>query len=78
MKEIGAYEAKTKLPALLREVEAGERVVITRSGTPIADLTPHRVAPADVHATIARLRALRRGITLGENKLRDLIEAGRR
>ena len=36
--EIGAYEAKTQLPALLRRVEAGERITITRHGHPIAQL----------------------------------------
>lgn len=38
--EIGAYEAKTKLPELLREVRKGKRFTITHRGKPIADLVP--------------------------------------
>lgn len=35
-KQVGAYEAKTHLPALLRRVEGGERITITRHGVPVA------------------------------------------
>ncbi len=41
-KEIGSYEAKTKLPEILRRVEAGEAFTITKNGKPIADLLPSR------------------------------------
>lgn len=40
--EIGAYDAKTKLPKILRRVESGETFTITNRGKPIADLTPSR------------------------------------
>jgi prevent-host-death family protein len=61
MKEVGAYEAKTHLPRLLREVEAGETVVITRHGKPIARLVPARSGDRDkVLAAIARIKAARR------------------
>lgn len=40
--EIGAYDAKTKLPEILRRVESGEAFTITNRGKPIADLTPSR------------------------------------
>ena len=36
--EIGSYEAKTKLPELLRGVQAGKRYTITLRGEPVADL----------------------------------------
>ena len=77
MKEVGSYEAKTNLPALLRSVAAGERIVITRSGKPVADLVPHRgdIDPAD---TISRIREMRSGITLGNNDLKVMIREGRR
>jgi prevent-host-death family protein len=42
---INVHEAKTHLSRLLERVAAGERVVISRAGTPIADLVPHVVAP---------------------------------
>ena len=38
--EIGAYEAKTKLPELLRGIRAGTRYTITHRGEPVADLVP--------------------------------------
>jgi prevent-host-death family protein len=40
--EIGSYDAKTKLPEILRRVEAGERFTITNRGKPVADLIPSR------------------------------------
>lgn len=39
---VNVHEAKTTLSRLLAQVEAGDRVVIARAGTPIADLVPHR------------------------------------
>ena len=60
MREIGTFEAKTHLSALLDSVAAGETIVITKRGRPMARLvppdTPDRQA---VDAAIARLRALR-------------------
>ncbi len=40
LEEIGSYDAKTKLPELLRRVEAGESFTITNRGKPIADVVP--------------------------------------
>ena len=40
MSTVGAYEAKTHLPALLAKVELGETVTITRHGRLIAKLVP--------------------------------------
>ncbi len=37
---IGAFEAKTRLPAYLRSVVAGERFTITQRGKPVAELVP--------------------------------------
>ncbi len=39
--EISVKEAKNKLTALLRKVEAGERVTITRDGKPVVDMKKH-------------------------------------
>lgn len=39
---VNVHEAKTHLSRLLERVAAGERIVISRAGTPIADLVPHR------------------------------------
>ena len=40
MKHYTVHEAKTHLSRLLRRAEAGEEVVITRSGLPVARLSP--------------------------------------
>lgn len=53
MREIQASEAKTHLPRLLSEVEAGETIVITRHGRPIARLAP---VVEDRAARIAKLK----------------------
>lgn len=43
MRSVGVLEAKTKLSALLDEVEAtGETIVITRHGKRVARLSPER------------------------------------
>jgi prevent-host-death family protein len=38
--QIGAFEAKNTLGALLDKVEQGEEIVITRHGKPVARLAP--------------------------------------
>ncbi len=40
MREVGSFEAKTKLPQLLREASQGEVFIITNHGKPIARLGP--------------------------------------
>jgi len=42
--DVSIAEAKNRLPELIRAVEAGGAVVITRHGKPVAQLTP---APVD-------------------------------
>ena len=42
MRKIQATEAKTRLAELLRAVEHGETVAITRHGKPVAHLVPAR------------------------------------
>jgi prevent-host-death family protein len=38
--DVSIAEAKNRLPELIRAVEAGEQVVITRHGRPVAQITP--------------------------------------
>ena len=40
MHQVSVHEAKTHLSRLLRQAVAGEEVVITRSGRPVARLVP--------------------------------------
>ena len=40
MKEVGAFDTKSRLGQLLDRVEAGEEVVITRRGKVVARMVP--------------------------------------
>jgi prevent-host-death family protein len=39
---ISVKEAKNRLSELLHLAEAGETIVLTRHGKPVADITPHK------------------------------------
>jgi prevent-host-death family protein len=77
--EIGAYEAKTKLPELLRQVQAGKRFTITNRGKAVADLIPSDgVGPKDATAAIDRFLDFKKGNPVGEiADIKALIEDGR-
>jgi len=81
MREIGAFEAKSKLGQLLDWVEAGEEVVITRRGKVVAKLVPPGAGSTDrarAQAAAAQIRSMRHGVTLGgELQLKELIAEGR-
>ncbi|MEQ1889930.1 MAG: type II toxin-antitoxin system prevent-host-death family antitoxin [Alphaproteobacteria bacterium] len=79
MREIGAFEAKNKLGTLLDWVEAGEEVLITRRGKPVARLVPAEPGfdHAKARAAAEGLREASRGVTLGGLKIKDLINEGR-
>ena len=55
MIQVSVAEAKTQLSSLLDAVEAGQSVVITRRGKPIADLMP-RCNVRDMFPQLAALR----------------------
>lgn len=80
MSEIGAYEAKTHLSALLRRVEEGERITITRHGVPVAELVPPGGrGTVGAREAVTELRSFGNGRTLGSDLcVRDLIDEGRR
>jgi len=79
MREVGAFEAKSRLGQLLDRVEAGEEVVITRRGKAVARLVP----PASAfdrersRRAVQRIREIRKGVTLGGLRIKDLISEGR-
>ena len=84
MNSVGSFEAQAHLPQLLTRVAAGEEILITRHGKPVAKLVPAEPIEAvgskpDVKRVIRELRAFRKANTLGEGiTIRDLIEEGRR
>lgn len=76
---VGAYEAKTHLPALLAKVEKGEKVTITKRGTPIAVIQPvEEQRKADLRQVIEDMLEARKGVTTGGMSIREMIEEGRR
>ena len=77
--EIGSYDAKTKLPELLRQVQTGHRFTITLRGKPVADLVPSgRNRPADVQAAIDAMRSFPRVKGVSADSVGEWIALGRR
>lgn len=77
--EVGSYEAKTKLPELLRGVQVGNRYTITLRGEAVADLVPaegnkHSDAVVVVDEMLAFMQARK---PMDGVDLRALINEGR-
>jgi prevent-host-death family protein len=76
--EIGSYEAKTKLPELLRQVKIGKSFTITNRGEAIADLIPSPDAKVkDKVAAVEKLKAFMRANPVRGIDIKRLIEDGR-
>ena len=76
--EIGSYDAKTKLPEILRRVEAGERFTITNRGKPVADLVPSQSgSDLRVEGAIANILKAKKQVVSGD-ELAELKELGRK
>ncbi|MGO8733747.1 MAG: type II toxin-antitoxin system Phd/YefM family antitoxin [Terriglobia bacterium] len=80
MENIGAFDAKTHLSALLDRVARGERITITRHGVPAAMLVPVGEArPKLTHEEIVEgMRALRKRVKPGTMSVREMVNEGRR
>ena len=77
--EIGAFEAKTRLPQLLQRVEAGERFVITRHSRPVAELVPFRPRdPGKVRSAINALKEFQSTHSLDGLSVHRIVEEARR
>lgn len=79
MREIGAFEAKSKLGTLLDWVASGEEVLITRRGKAVARLVPatHGYDRVKARQAAENIRARGAGATLGGLKIKDLVNEGR-
>jgi prevent-host-death family protein len=76
--EIGSYEAKTKLPELLRQVKTGKSFTITNRGEAIADLVPSAgVRTKDKVAAAEKLKAFMLADPVRVINIKELIEEGR-
>jgi prevent-host-death family protein len=81
MKTVGAYEAKTHFGELLRDVENGESITITRHGVAVARIVPIQEEVREAATVIEELLRFTRenNIRLGGGiTIRELIEEGRR
>jgi len=77
--EIGAYDAKTKLPELLRQVREGHRYTITHRGKAVAELVPlGRAGEKNIPEAIAAMRALPKIKGVDVADLQRWIAEGRR
>ena len=74
MREIGIFEAKSRLSELVAAAESGETIVLTRNGRAVAELRP---IVGEKQQAVARIRALR-GLRVRANEIRGLIDDGRR
>ena len=76
--EVGSYEAKTKLPELLRQVKNGKSFTITNRGEAVADLVPSvGVKAKDKAVAVDRLKAFMGADPVRGVNIKALIEEGR-
>ena len=77
--EVGSYEAKTKLPELLRGIQAGNRYTITLRGEAVADLVPAQESTkSDAMAAVDEMLSFMRSHQSGADlDLKALIDEGR-
>jgi prevent-host-death family protein len=76
--EIGSYDAKTKLPEILRRVADGETFTITNRGKPVADLIPSRVGDRRTTETAINNILKAKKHKISNDILGDLKASGRR
>jgi prevent-host-death family protein len=76
---IGIYEAKSKLSQLVEKAEAGEEIILTRRGRPVAKIV--NVAPAarrDRASLLREIRVLARRVKIPRRvAIRDAVAEDR-
>jgi antitoxin (DNA-binding transcriptional repressor) of toxin-antitoxin stability system len=76
--EIGSYEAKTKLPELLRLVKSGRSFTITNRGEAVADLVPSAGARVrDRVSSAEKLKSFMMTEPVRGVDIKELVEEGR-
>ena len=79
MEKVGAYEAKTHLPRLLKLVAGGEKVIITKHGVPVATLqAPDSARSIPASEVIKQIREFRSKHSLNGLDLKEMIDEGRK
>ena len=78
LEEIGSYDAKTKLPEILRSVQKGQSFTITNHGKPVADIIPSR--SVNHERTLEAIKGILEieGAIVSDKVLKNAIEADRK
>ena len=76
--EIDSYDAKTKLPEILRKVANGSHFTITNRGKPVADLVPsHASSKLKAETAIKNILKARK-LKVSDADLNEMKESGRK
>jgi len=78
MRTVGIFEAKTHFSALVEDAVAGRTTIVTKNGTPVAEIVPVRGSRSRGQELAERIRSLRKQTNLGDLNVRELIDEGRR
>lgn len=81
MRQVGTFEAKNRLSALLDLVQAGEEIEITRNGKPVARLVaPKMWNEQEAREAVREIREMRKEVKPDPDGLtiQDYIDMGRR
>jgi prevent-host-death family protein len=79
MKIIGVFEAKTHFTALLKEVEQGEEIIITKHGHAVAKIIPTGIINRElIQNNIKKLQIFRQKHTLEGLNWKTLRDEGRK
>jgi prevent-host-death family protein len=77
-REVGAYEAKTRLAELLRDVARGEHVIITVRGKAVAELAPAPRVARHASEAVAAMQAFEPVKGVDQAAIEAWIAEGRR
>lgn len=78
-REVGAFEAKNKLSALLDAASRGQRIWITKHGKRVALLSSGMgTTDTETENLVELARKIRASAKPGKESIRELIEEGRR
>ena len=75
MTEVSIAEAKAKFAALVSRAEAGEQIVVTRNGRPVACLGPLSAKKPIVFGDLAHLGPLPDDLSLPEDVIEDFYKS---
>lgn len=77
--QIGSYEAKTRLPELLRQVRNGKSFTITNRGKAVAELVPiGHSSEQEAERAVEQMKVFMRTHRVSGVDIKALIEEGRR